>query len=104
MKAGRVIPRSAWEWFAAAVLGPIAVVVLLEQLSLSDAWRGGLEFCAGLGAIAVMAMWVWMNRDVLTEHEWRHRQTVASRVHDVEPWVPGPRSRQRRRDRRGRSA
>jgi cyanate permease len=55
----------------------IAAFVLLEQLSLSDGWRGTLEFLAAIAAIAAVAAWVWTNRTVLQEHEWRQRQHNA---------------------------
>ena len=72
-----MVPIRAWEWLGVVVLGPIATLVILERLALSDGWRGGLECLAAILAIGALAAWVWLNRRILREYE-SHRQMAQA--------------------------
>ena len=72
-----MIPIRTWEWLGIVVLGPIATLVILEQLALPDGWRGGLEYLAAVLAIGALAAWVWLNRRTLREYESRRQMAQA---------------------------
>ena len=72
-----MIPIGTWEWLGVVVLGPMATLVILEQLALPAGWLGGLECLAAILAIGALAAWVWLNRRTLREYESRRQMAQA---------------------------